>query len=189
LVRSIEAAEDDQAAGMRDAMGLTARDAAIGISASGGAPYVAGALQEARRRGALTVALTNSPGTLLADRADIAVVLRTGPEVIAGSTRMKAAAAQKMALTMLSTSVMVKLGKVFDNLMVDLRATNRKLRDRAVRLTQAATGLSNDAARTALEACGYRPKVAIVMLRRSCDAAQAQAALDRACGDLRLALK
>jgi N-acetylmuramic acid 6-phosphate etherase len=188
LTRSIEAAEDDEGAGVRDASALTARDAAIGISASGGATYVAGALEEARRRGALTIALTNSPGTALADGADIAVVLRTGPEVVAGSTRMKAAAAQKMALGMLSTAVMVKLGKVFDNLMVDLRPTNRKLRERAVRLTQAVTGASSEAVRDALEACHYRPKVAIVMLARACDVAEAERRLDGAGGELRSAL-
>lgn len=189
LTSAVEGAEDDEAAGKRDAATLCERDVAVMISASGAAPYVAAALDEAKRRGALTVALTNSPQTKVADVADIAVVLRTGPEVIAGSTRMKAAAAQKMALAMISTAVMVKLGKVFDNLMVDVKAANRKLRDRARRVTQMVSGASDDSVRRALEACSYRPKVAIVMLRRACDAATAQAMLDRASGDLRAALR
>ena len=188
LVRAVEKAEDDAEAGRRDARVLDRHDAAILISASGGAAYVNGALEEARSRGALTIALTNSPDTQLARASDIAIVLKTGPEVIAGSTRMKAAAAQKMALAMLSTAVMVKLGKVFDNLMVDVRAGNRKLRERAVRVTQVVTGAPIDAVQTALQACDYRPKVAIVMVQRACDVADAQRLLDREHGDLRAAL-
>ena len=188
LVHAVEQAEDDAESGRRDAQVLERHDAAILISASGGAAYVIGALEEARGRDALTIALTNSPDTRLAQAADIAVVLRTGPEVIAGSTRMKAAAAQKMALAMLSTAVMVRLGKVFDNLMVDVRAGNRKLRERAVRVTQVVTGAPLQAVVGALEGCGYRPKVAIVMIRRACDTAEAQKLLDRERGDLRAAL-
>ena len=188
LTSAVEAAEDDEAAGKRDAASLNELDVALFISASGGAPYALGALEEAKRRRSFTIVLTNSPKTPLGKRADIEVVLRTGPEVIAGSTRMKAAAAQKMALTMLSTAVMVKLGKVFDNLMVDMKPANRKLRDRAERVTQALTGAPLDEVRAALEGCGYRPRLAIIMLRRSCDAARAQALLDSASGDLRAAL-
>ncbi len=190
LARAAEAAEDDAAAGSREAeSALKRNDAAVFLSASGHAPYVIGALKAAKSAGVLTVGITNSPETPLAMLADIPIVLRTGAEVIAGSTRMKAGSAQKMALTMLSTAVMVKLGKVYGNLMVDLHAGSAKLRDRAVRLTQALSGLPPQAVRAALEESGYRPKVAIVMLRRSYSASQAERLLAQSGGNLRSALE
>ena len=190
VTRSIEGAEDDAAEGRRHASesGLSASDATIFVSASGSAPYVLGALEAAKAAGALTIGMTSSPGSPLEREADMTIVLRTGPEVIAGSTRMKAGTAQKMALTMMSTAVMVKLGKVYGNLMVDLHASNDKLRERALRLARAVSGAPPVAARAALVESGYRVPVAIVMLRHGCDAAQAQRRLAQAGGDLRTGL-
>ncbi len=190
MTRSVEAAEDDEAAGRREAAaaGIGKDDAVVGISASGSASYVLGALAAAKGARALTVGLTNSPNTPLTELVHIPIVLRTGAEAIAGSTRMKAAAAQKMALTMLSSAVMVKLGKVYDNRMVDVQASNHKLRDRAERLTADISGVPLPAARAALQRSGYRVKAAIVMLRRNCDVAQADMLLAAAADDLRKAL-
>ena len=191
VTAAVEAAEDDEAAGRRDASDahVAKGDAAVGLSASGGAAYVLGAIEAARGAGALTVGITNNPDAPLARRVQIPIVLRTGAEVIAGSTRMKAAAAQKMALTMLSTAVMVKLGKVYGNLMVSVNANNKKLRERALRLTVTISGASPDAARAALESCGYRIKVAAVMLRDGCNAEKAETTLASHRGDLRAALR
>ncbi|MBC5824780.1 MAG: N-acetylmuramic acid 6-phosphate etherase [Candidatus Eremiobacteraeota bacterium] len=185
VVQAVEGAEDDTAAGANEAERVRATDAVICISASGTAPYVLGALRAARARGALTIGMTNSPGSPLALESEIAVVLLTGPEVIAGSTRMKAGSAQKMALNMISTAAMVKLGKVYANLMVDVKATNRKLRSRAQRLTCVLTGVPADEAERTLDACGWQVKTAVVMLHKGCDAATARALLDEASGFLR----
>jgi N-acetylmuramic acid 6-phosphate etherase len=191
LSRAVEACEDDGDAGRREAVaaGLSARDAAVGISASGRAAYVLGALAAAKSAGALAVCITSDPDSPLAEIADIPIVLRTGPEVIAGSTRMKAGAAQKMTLTMLSTAVMVKLGKVHGNLMVDLTATNAKLRSRAVRVACSVTGASADEARAALARSDYQVKTAIVMLATRCSAEDAKAMLAASGGSLRRALE
>ena len=191
LTRAVEEAEDDEQAGRDDAAaaGLRPIDAALGISASGGAAYVLGAIRAAKSAGALTVGVTNNERAPLAAEADAVVVLRTGPEAVAGSTRMKAATAQKMTLTMISTAVMVKLGKVYGNLMVDVSPTNKKLRARAERLTMHLSGAPRDAAREALERAGYSVKVAVVMLARRCDPAAAAALLDRCGGSLRSALE
>ena len=190
LTRAVEAAEDDADAGRRDAKeaGIGPNDAVVGLSASGAAAYVAGAVETADAAGALTVAITSNPLSRLARQAQIPVVLRTGPEALSGSTRMKAAAAQRMALTALSTAVMVKLGKVYGNLMVDLTASNRKLRSRALRLTVHISGASLEDAEKALHDSDYRVKVAAVMLSRKCDATAAEAALSSAGGSLRAAL-
>ena len=190
LTGAVEAAEDDAAAGTRDvaAAGIGARDAVIGISASGGAPYVLAAVRAAKAAGALTVALVASQGSELARIASIPIVLLTGPEVVSGSTRMKAASAQKMALTTISTAVMVKLGRVHGNLMVDVKPTSAKLRARAVRMTAHLADCDPEAARAALEGAGYRVKVATIMLRSGCTAAEAKGLLERHGGVLRKAL-
>ena len=187
LTRAVEEAEDDEQAGRDEvkAARIGPRDVAVGLSASGSAPYVLGALEQAAAAGALTIAITNNPGGRLARAAALPIVLRTGPEALAGSTRMKAAVAQKMALTAFSTAVMVRLGKVYGNLMVDLRPTNRKLRDRALRLTRAITGAGADDAVAARGSCGYRVKVAAVMLARRVDARAAESLLQEAGGSLR----
>jgi N-acetylmuramic acid 6-phosphate etherase len=191
VTASVEAAEDDEADGRREAAEahIAAGDTVVGLSASGGAAYVLGAMAASRAAGALTICITNNPDGLLARGVQIPIVLRTGAEVIAGSTRMKAAAAQKMALTMLSTAVMVKLGKVFGNLMVSVNANNKKLRERALRLTVMISGASPDAAQKALGSCGYRVKVAVVVLRHGCSAEEAEKMLAGHRGDLRTALR
>jgi N-acetylmuramic acid 6-phosphate etherase len=186
LLGSVEGAEDDAQAG--DALmerSVEARDAVIGISASGSAPYVVAAIERARKIGAYTVAITSVAGSVLARAAEAAVVLDTGPEVLAGSTRLKAGTAQKIALNAISTAVMVRLGKVYDNLMVDVVSTNRKLRTRALRLVRELAGVDEDRARELLDAAGNRVKIAVVMERRAVDAMQAQALLEQHGGVLR----
>jgi len=185
-----EGAEDDDCAGEAEvaAAGVTPHDAVVGLSASGRAPYVVGALRAAKGRGALTVAIVNSPGGPLADVAQMAIVLRTGPEAVAGSTRLKAGSAQKMTLNAISTAVMVKLGKVHGNLMVDVAPTSEKLRRRAERLTALLADADVQRARRALQSCGYNVKTAVVMLRRACGREAAEARLRVAGGILRAAL-
>lgn len=190
VTEAVEGAEDDAEAARRDLAALAPGplDAVIGIAASGTTPYAIAALDAARAAGALAVGIANNPGAPLLASADHGILLDTGPEAISGSTRMKAGTAQKIALNLVSTSVMVRLGKVHGNLMVDLRATNEKLRGRAVRLVVAAAGAEPDAARDALERSGWSVKVAIVMLRLGLDAAGARERLERAGGRTREAL-
>ena len=189
LTTAVEGAEDDRAAGVAQAReGLSNADAAIGISASGRTAYVLGAMEAARVQRALTIAITGDAESPLARAVEIPIVLRTGPEVIAGSTRMKAGAAQKMALAMISTAVMVKLGHVYGNLMVGVRASNRKLRARAQRLVASLAGTDEHASATALAKADGDVKTASIMLRYSCDAAQARERLARAGGSLRKVL-
>jgi N-acetylmuramic acid 6-phosphate etherase len=170
-------------------LALTALDVVLLIAASGTTPYTVAAAQAARAAGALTVGMLNNPGAPLAAACEVAVVLDTGPEVISGSTRLKAGTAQKIALNTFSSAVMVRLHKVYGNLMVDLRATNAKLALRAVRLTVAATGADEPAAREALTACGYSVKVAIVMLRAGLPAGAAAQRLETSGGSVHAALR
>jgi N-acetylmuramic acid 6-phosphate etherase len=149
---------------------------------------VLGALAAAKSAGALTIGLANNPQAPVATQADIGITLDTGSETISGSTRLKAGTAQKIALNTLSSSIMVRLNKVYSNLMVDVLPTNAKLVRRAVALTRQAAGADEASARAALEACGYRVKVAIVMIRLKLDVAAAQAALDAVAGSVRRAL-
>lgn len=186
LVSAVEGAEDDGDAGaraMRDH--VQAGDAVIGISASGSASYVVEAIHAARALGAYTVGIVNTDQSRLGSAVERVVVLRTGAEVIAGSTRLKAGTAQKIALNAISTAVMVRLGKVYDNLMVDVVATNRKLRDRALRLVRRLTQLDEPRAAALLEAAEGRVKVAVVMARRDVTAEQARKLLIDASGNLR----
>ena len=187
---AVEGAEDDAAQGAADLAALQpqANDVVLLLAASGATPYALGAAESARAAGALTVAIVNNTGAPLAAACQIAVVLDTGPEVISGSTRLKAGTAQKIALNTFSSSVMVRLHKVYGNLMVDLRATNAKLVRRALRLTVRATGASEASAQAALAACGARVKVAIVMLRVGVDAAEAERRLETAAGSVAAAL-
>jgi len=182
--------EDDPERGALDlrAHGLTPHDVVVGVAASGRTPYVLGALRAAREAGCATVALCNNPRSPLEALADVAVVVRTGPEVLAGSTRMKAGTAQKMVLNMLSTAAMVRLGKVYRNLMVDLRPLNRKLVARATRIVAQAAGISPEQAEELLERAGRNVKVAIVMARTGCGPEEAAARLERAAGHVRVAL-
>jgi N-acetylmuramic acid 6-phosphate etherase len=186
LLASVEGAEDDAQAGAAlTERSVEARDAVIGISASGSAAYVVAAIERARKTGAYTVAITSVARSALARAAEAAIVLETGPEVLAGSTRLKAGTAQKIALNAISTAVMVRLGKVHDNLMVDVVSTNRKLRARALRLVRELAGVDVERARELLDAAGNRVKIAVVMERRAVDATQAQALLEQHGGALR----
>lgn len=190
LTTAVEGAEDNFEAG-RDDMRLHVRegDAVVGLSASGGAPYVLGAIAGARERGAWTLGVANSPNSPLAAAAHLGIVLETGPEPLTGSTRLKAGTSQKVLLNTLSTATMVRLGKVYDNLMVDVVATNAKLRKRALRLVMHLTDATEEEARGALEAAGGRVKTAVIMSRHALDAAQARAVLERCGGSLRAALE
>ena len=184
LTEAIEDAED--AFDPADLTDLTAADALVGITASGCTPYVLGALEHARAAGALTVAIVNNPGSQAS--ADVVIELLTGPEVLAGSTRLTAGTAQKVVLNALSTSVMIALGKAYGPRMVDVRATNAKLRRRAVRIVRDAAGVDEDAATAALAAAGGHAKTAIVAVLAGVDAAEAAVRLDRARGRVRDAL-
>ncbi len=184
LVRAIEGAEDDAAAGYA-AVHAGADDAVVGISASGRAAFVIAAIERARHSGAYTLALTNVAGSRLARAAANAVVLGTGPEALAGSTRLKAGTAQKIALNAISTAVMVRLGKVYDNLMVDVVAGNVKLRERALRLVENIAEVDEGLARELLAGANGSVKVAIVMGRRDIGAEEAGALLARHGGSLR----
>jgi N-acetylmuramic acid 6-phosphate etherase len=185
LVRAVEGAEDDADAGEREARTIDADDAVVAISASGGAPYVVAAAAAARARGALTIALTNAESSPLERACERAIVVVVGPEPIAGSTRMKAGTAQKIVLNALSTATMVRLGRVYDNLMVDVVATNAKLHARAVHLVRELTGADAQRARALLDAAGGSVKTAVVCARRGVDAATARKLLEAARGRLR----
>jgi N-acetylmuramic acid 6-phosphate etherase len=189
LQRAVEGAEDDGAAGDR-AMGESVgdSDAVVGISASGGAAFVIAAIERARRSGSYTLGMTNVENSPLARVAEDTIVLATGPEALAGSTRLKAATAQKIALNAISTAVMVRLGKVHDNLMIDLIASNAKLRRRALRLVTLLADIGEERAREMLDAAEGNVRVAVVMARRNLDVAQARALLDRHAGSLRAVL-
>jgi N-acetylmuramic acid 6-phosphate etherase len=164
ITESVEGAEDDPAAGARDlaVINVAEQDSVVGVAASGHTPYVLGALQEVKRRGALVISLACNHPTPLARLADIAIAPLVGPEVLTGSTRLKSGTAQKMVLNMLSTGVMIRLGKTYGNLMVDVQPTNAKLRDRARRIVAEVCGLGPAEATALLEGCGGEVKTAIV---------------------------
>ncbi len=156
LRRSIEGAEDDAEAGARDVRAVMVRgDVLVGISASGRARYVLAGVAAAKEMGARTIAITCDPGSPLASEAEVAVVLRVGPEVLAGSSRLKAGTATKLALNMISTATMVRLGKTKGDLMIDMRPVSAKLRERAIRIVREESGLDDDQARRRLEASGW----------------------------------
>jgi N-acetylmuramic acid 6-phosphate etherase len=182
LRNAIEGAEDDTAAGAAAVADVRAGDVVIGISASGGAPFVRAAIASARARGAVTIAIVNAAESPLGVEAEIAIVLATGAEPIAGSTRMKAGTAQKIALNTISTGAMIRLGKTYGNRMIDVVATNAKLRDRALRLVRELCGAAD--AVQLLDAAGGRVKTAVVMARLDCDRPAAEAALADARGRL-----
>ncbi len=186
-----EGAEDDASLAPADLeeRGLTADDVVFGLSASGRTPYVVGALRYARSRGAATISLACTPHPAAEDFADISLAARPGPEVITGSTRMKAGSVEKMILNMISTSVMIKLGKVYGNRMVDVKATNAKLRDRAVRIVAEVTGQSPEKAAAALKEADGSAKLAIFLLLSGLPKDAAQARLDAADGHLGRAIQ
>ncbi len=187
---AVEGAEDDTAQGAADvlAINIGPLDVVLLLAASGATPYVLGGLGAARAAGALTIGFANNPGAPVAQQAEIGITLDTGSEVISGSTRLKAGTSQKIALNTFSSALMVRLNKVYGNLMVDLKATNAKLVLRAVRLTMFATGADEAAARAVLADCDFHVKVAIVALRRQTSVALAKALLDAAHGSVRQAL-
>ena len=190
MFRSAEGAEDDREAGERDlrAARLSRHDVLIALAASGTTPYVLGGVEYARSVGALSIGISNNPGSPLLLLAQMAITLDTGPEVISGSTRLKAGTAQKMTLNALSSAVMVRLDKVYGNLMVDLKVSNAKLRRRAVSLTVLASGASHAEAERALAEAGDQVKIATVMLRLGLDADAARSALGQVGGSLRAVL-
>ena len=188
VFRAREGAEDRRGEGARGAAGVGRGDLVLGISASSITPFVEGALVRARRRGARTVLLTASRRPRLSLLADLAIVLDVGPEVVAGSTRLKAGTATKLALNQITTSALASAGKVFGPWMVDLRAGSAKLRDRARRIVAAAAGVSPDAARALLARAGGDVKVAVVAGRTGENPRDAARRLKAAGGDLRRAL-
>jgi N-acetylmuramic acid 6-phosphate etherase len=187
LRRSVEAAEDDPHAGAADlqAHHLTEADCVVGLTASGRTPYVLGALDYARSLGALTIGVACNRPAAITEHAQISILAAVGPEVLSGSTRLKSGTAQKMILNLLSTGVMVRLGKTYGNLMVDLRPTNAKLRLRARRLLVQAAGVDDATALTLLERCNWEVKTAIVVHRFSCPPEEARQKLDAAGGFVR----
>jgi N-acetylmuramic acid 6-phosphate etherase len=185
------AGEDDRAggAGAIRASGVGAAEAVVGVTASGRTPFVVGALEAAADAGALTVALVCVSDSELAPRAEHTIAVVVGPEFIAGSTRLKAGTAQKLVLNAISTISMIRLGKTFGNLMVEVDPGNEKLQARVHRIVQTATGAAQDEVEAALEAAGGEAKVAIVSLLGSVDAATARSRLREANGNVRLALR
>jgi len=186
-----EAAEDDVTAGAGavEELGVSDRDAVVGVSASGRTPYVLAALERARAAGAVTVAVVSAHGSELSPVVDHELAVVVGPEVIAGSTRLKAGTAQKLVLNTISTVAMIRLGKTYGDLMVDVRASNAKLAARARRIVRVATGVSEDEADTALAAADGSAKVAVVALLEEITADEARARLECAGGDIGSALE
>lgn len=190
MFKAVEGAEDDAALGERDLQGLalTPVDMVVGLAASGRTPYVIGALRYARQLGCPTVAISCNPGSPIAAEAQVAISPVVGPEALTGSTRMKSGTAQKLVLNMISTGAMVKWGKVYQNLMVDVKATNVKLVDRACRIVVEATGAERSQAEAALAQTDFEVKPAILMLLAGVSAEEAQRRLQVHHGYLRAAL-
>jgi len=186
----VEGAEDSERNGERDlhAKKLKRKDVVVGIAASGTTPYVVGALKYARKRGAMTVAVTSNLRMPVGRLAKIVIAPEVGPEVLTGSTRLKAGTSQKMVLNMLSTAVMARLGYVYENLMIDMMLTNKKLAERALRILAEASGKSVSAAEHALRAAGHDLRVALVILKLRVGAAEAKKRLKDVRGDLRKAI-
>ena len=180
LLKAVEGAEDSRELGREDLekIHFSAKDVVVGIAASGRTPYVLGAMDYAHSVGAPVLALTCCHNSELSRHADITMAPVPGPEVVTGSSRMKSGTAQKMVLNILSTGVMIKLGKVYGNLMVDVKPTNAKLVERCKRIVCEATGVDCDTATEALEKCGYRAKVAIVMLKTGSEVHEAEQRLE-----------
>ncbi|MEW2288836.1 N-acetylmuramic acid 6-phosphate etherase [Streptomyces sp. NPDC047841] len=190
FVVAVEGAEDEpeRAAADLEGIGVDDRDTVVGLAASGRTPYVVGGLKHAAAKGATTVSVACNRDAVISRYADIPIEVPTGPEILTGSTRLKGGTAEKMVCNMLSTASMVRLGKVYGNLMVDVRASNEKLLDRARRMVVQATGADPDAAAGALRAAGGHAKTAIVMLLAHCTAEEAARRLEKAGGDTRTAV-
>jgi N-acetylmuramic acid 6-phosphate etherase len=188
LGAAVEGVEDDEALGFRDAGDVTSADVVVGITASGRTPYVAGVLRCARSVGALTVLVSSNPKAPLATLAEHRVLVDTGPEAIAGSTRLKAATAQKMVLNALSTAAMVRLGRSYSNLMISMSGSNAKLRQRQLTILREVSGAQNEACRDALEQCGGDLRLALLCLLSGLEPLAAADALTEAGGHMRVAL-
>ncbi|GIO14287.1 N-acetylmuramic acid 6-phosphate etherase [Cohnella xylanilytica] len=188
---AVEGYEDDEEEGIAliERCGVTDKDAVIGISASGSAAFVIAGLRRASELGAATIGVVNNKNSKLSEFCDVCIAPVVGPEVIMGSTRLKAGTAQKLVLNMLTTGTMVKLGKTYDNLMVDLKASNNKLYDRSVRIIQAATGVGEEQAADYLNRASMSAKLAILMIRTGLEASAAEEALTRHDGNLKAAIR
>lgn len=191
MFQAFENAEDSRELGTRDAISanITSKDIVVGITASGRTPYVTGALQKARELGATTIAIVNNRTPELEAISDVVIAAIVGPEALTGSTRMKAGTAQKMILNLLSTCAMVRMGKVYENLMVDLKPTNQKLRERAVSIITTISGAPRHIAEGALVASHDSAKTAILMVKRKLGRTQAEELLTKCGGSLRKALE
>lgn len=189
--RAVEASEDDAQAGARDLeqRGFTRADAVVGIAASGRTPYTVGAVESARRLGAFTIAITCAPESPITTAAEISIVPVVGPEVIAGSTRLKAGTAQKLVLNMISTATLTRLGYVTGNRMTNVQTRNAKLRERALRILQAEAGIAGERAREILDSAGGDLPVALVMSRADCAKDEAVSALEESQGVIAEAIK
>ena len=191
IFRAQEGAEDNPDLAVHDLKehGFSAKDVLVGIAASGRTPYVIGGLKYARELGALTIALACSEHAEIAALADIALTPVTGPEVVTGSTRMKAGTAQRLVLNMLSTGTMIKLGKVYGNLMVDVKASNKKLEERAIRIVMEGSGCERTEAEKALKGADGHAKLAILMVVAGVSAGEGKALLERTAGHLAAAIR
>jgi len=191
LIQAVEGAEDQAADGVSaiDSLKVGVNDVVVGLAASRRTPFTLAAIERARERGARTVYITTNPRSERLPSVDVAICPVVGPEIVAGSTRLKSGTAQKLVLNMISTATMIRLGKLYENLMVDLRATSEKLRERSKRVVMATTGVDYESADRALAAAGGHVKRAIVMVRAKVDAAEADRRLERAGGFVRRALE
>lgn len=191
IFKAVEGAEDNMELGEEDlkAINLCSRDVVVGLAASGRTPYVIGALKYAGKVGSLVIGVTCCRGSQIDTMADIGIAPMPGAEVVTGSTRMKSGTVQKMVLNMLSTGTMIRLGKVYGNLMVDVKPSNGKLVQRCISIVQSVTGVTEKRAVEVLEECGYRPKIAIVMLMRNISMEEAILVLKRADGHVARAVR
>jgi N-acetylmuramic acid 6-phosphate etherase len=188
---AVEGAEDSETLIIEElkAIKFTSKDVAVGIAASGRTPYVISGLKYAKQLGAHTISISCNPDSMLSKVSDVGIDVEVGPEVLTGSTRLKAGTATKMVLNMLSTASMVQMGKVYRNLMVDLNPSNLKLIDRAKRIIMQATGVNENTAHTALQDANLKAKVAIVMIKNKCSATEAIHRLEKANGFIHKAIK
>ena len=190
FIKAVEGAEDSRELGRQDLEShqLTQKDFVIGIAASGRTPYVLGGLAYAKEMGCRTAAIACNPGSAIGKAADLAIEVEVGPEVLTGSTRLKSGTAQKLILNMISTTSMVRMGKAYQNLMVDVMQTNEKLHTRAENIVMDATGVERSEARSAIDAAGGSVKCAITMLLANCSAQEAKSRLEAAGGHVRTAI-
>ncbi len=191
FVKAVEGAEDDEGLGASDLkeIGLTSGDTVVGIAASGRTPYVIGGLRYAKEIGATTVALSCNTGSKISAEAEMAIEVDAGPEALTGSTRLKAGTAQKMVLNMISTAAMIKLGKAYGNLMVDVNISNYKLEQRAIGIIESITGTDKETAAATLKKANNEVKTSIVMITLGCEYEEAKSRLEDADGYVRLAIE